>query len=105
MVLGMHTDVISHELFKFSIETMAWTKLDMEEGVTGTGPSARVEHSTTSVGNDIYLFGGYPEEGERKIKPEGGREEERGRWWKVRLAVVLGYGGWYCTGVGRVLGG
>jgi N-acetylneuraminic acid mutarotase len=44
------------DLFKFSTATMTWSQLD--PGVTGTGLSARSELTMTSVGWDIYIFGG-----------------------------------------------
>ena len=47
------------ELFKYSTATMTWTQLDAAAGVTGTAPSARYEHSMTTVGEDLYVFGGY----------------------------------------------
>ena len=48
----------SDELFKYSTATMTWTQLDAEAGVTGTAPSARSGHSMTTVGEDLYVFGG-----------------------------------------------
>ena len=63
----------SEELFRFSVETLTWTKLDTAAGVTGTGPSARYGHSMASVGSDIYVFGGEPREGERMMGVGGGR--------------------------------
>ena len=49
----------SDELLKYSTATMTWTQLDAEAGVTGTAPSARGSHSMTTVGEDLYVFGGY----------------------------------------------
>ena len=63
----------SEELFRFSVETLTWTKLDTEAGVTGTGPSAREDHSMALVGSDIYVFGGMLEEGERMMEVGEGR--------------------------------
>ena len=34
-----------------------WTQLDADAGVTGPLPSARYDHSMTTVGQDIYIFG------------------------------------------------
>ena len=48
----------SDELFKYSTATMTWTRLDAEAGVTGTAPSGRFGHSMTTVGEDLYVFGG-----------------------------------------------
>ena len=64
---------LSEELFRFSVETLTWTKLDTAAGVTGTGPSARSEHSMASVGSDIYVFGGDTDEGERMMEVGEGR--------------------------------
>ena len=61
---------ISAELFRFSVETLTWTKLGTAAGVRGTGPSARYLHSMASVGSDIYVFGGYTGGGESMM--EGG---------------------------------
>ena len=63
----------SQELFRFSVETLTWTKLDTAAGVTGTGPSARYMHSMASVGSDIYVFGGFTGSGERMMEVVGGR--------------------------------
>ena len=65
----------SQELFRFSVETLTWTKLDTAAGVTGTGPSARSGHSMASVGSDIYVFGGSRDTdgGERMMEVEEGR--------------------------------
>ena len=76
----------SEELFRFSVETLTWTKLDTEAGVTGTGPSARYGHSMASVGTDIYVFGGDTDGGERMM--EVGWGGGGGRWW-----------GWVCGGI------
>ena len=65
----------SEELFRFSVETLTWTKLDTAAGVTGTGPSAWYGHSMASVGSDIYVFGESGNGGERMM------EEEEGRRW------------------------
>ena len=62
----------SEELFRFSVETLTWTKLDTAAGVTGTGPRAR-SHSMASVGSDIYVFGGDTDGGERMMEVEEGR--------------------------------
>jgi hypothetical protein len=51
-------NIHSNELFKYSTTTMTWTKLDTGAGVMGTPPSARSEHSMTTVGDDLYVFGG-----------------------------------------------
>ena len=61
------------ELFRFSVETLTWTKLDTAAGVTGTGPSARSGHSMASVGSDIYVFGGLGNGGERMMEVGEGR--------------------------------
>ena len=64
----------SEELFRFSVETLTWTKLDTAAGVTGTGPSARSGHSMASVGSDIYVFGGSGgDRGERMMEVGEGR--------------------------------
>jgi hypothetical protein len=44
--------------FKFSIVSMEWTNLDAAAGIKGTGPSARGGHAMSTVGTDLYLFGG-----------------------------------------------
>ena len=49
---------IVDELFKYSTATMTWKLLDAGAGVTGTVPSARYVHSMTTVGEDLYVFGG-----------------------------------------------
>ena len=49
---------VSDELFKFSTGTMIWMQLDEDAGVTGMAPSARLAHSMTTVGQDIYIWGG-----------------------------------------------
>ena len=77
---------------------MTWTKLDTAAGVTGTGPSARFGHSMTSVGINIYLFGGQTNSGERITEVGGGGR----RWELVGLGVWLGHGGWHGTEVLRV---
>jgi len=82
---------VSEELFRYSTESMTWTKLDTAAGVTGTGPSARGGHSMTSVmekraaragsssiGINIYLFGGQTGSGER-ITEVG--------WWREEVGV------------------
>ena len=69
---------MSEELFRYSTESMTWTKLDTAAGETGTGPSARGGHSMTSVGIDIYLFGGFTDSGERIL--ETGEEVGLGVW-------------------------
>ena len=69
---------MSEELFRYSTESMTWTKLDTAAGVTGTGPSARAGHSMTSVGINIYLFGGHTISGER-ITEVG--------WWREEVGV------------------
>ena len=66
----------SEELFRFSVETLTWTKLDTAAGVTGTGPSARSGHSMASVGSDIYVFGGYIGDGGERMMEVG-----EGRRW------------------------
>ena len=64
---------LSEELFRFSVETLTWTKLDTAAGVTGTGPSARSGNSMASVGSDIYVFGGSGNGGERMMEVGEGR--------------------------------
>ena len=83
MVTCNHVD-LSQELYKYSVEgdAMAWKKLDMSAGVTGTGPSARYGHTMTSVETDIYIFGGQTNSGESKTRLEG-RGGEEGRWLSV----------------------
>ena len=36
-----------------------WTMLGENLGVTGKAPNARSGHGMTTVGQDIYIFGGY----------------------------------------------
>ena len=48
----------SDELFKYSTTSRNWTKLDADTDVTGTPPSPRSGHSMTTVGQDVYVFGG-----------------------------------------------
>ena len=67
---------LSEELFRFSVETLTWTKLDTAAGVTGTGPSARSGHSMASVGSDIYVFGGSEIDGGERMMEVG-----EGRRW------------------------
>ena len=61
---GAASGANSDELFKYSTATMTWTRLDAEAGVTGTAPSARAYHSMTTVGEDLYVFGGRWTDGE-----------------------------------------
>jgi hypothetical protein len=97
LVAGNHAGY-SQELFKFSTETLAWTKLETGANVTGTGPSARYGHTMTSVGHNIYIFGGQQtDDGESKTKLEGRGKEGR----VVVVGVWLRYGGCYCR---RALG-
>jgi len=59
------TEFLSYDdLFKYSTATMTWTQLDSGAGVTGTGPSARSEHTMTAAGQDLYVFGGLCVSGE-----------------------------------------
>lgn len=41
----------------FNTETLSWRDLE------GTGPQARLEHNLVTLGNKVYLFGGYTREG------------------------------------------
>ena len=58
LTLQYDTGEYSDDLFKYSTVSMTWTKLVTDAGVTGT-PSARDGHSMATVGQDIYMFGGY----------------------------------------------
>ena len=50
---------LSAELFRFSTTTNHWTKLnDQPLDKTNLPPSARHGHSMTSVGDDLFVFGG-----------------------------------------------
>ena len=80
----------SDELFKYSTATMTWMQLDAAAGVRGTAPSARIRHSMTTVGEDLYVFGGYTS-GEA-----GGVEGRMGHAWLpccVRHQSAGGEGG------------
>lgn len=51
---------LADELFKYLTVSRTWKKLDTYADVKGTPPSARSDHRMTTVGQDIYLFGGDP---------------------------------------------
>ena len=52
---GAASGGISAWLFKYSTGTMTWTHLG---AVAGTAPSSRYDQSMTTVGEDLYVFGG-----------------------------------------------
>ena len=54
-----YSNCYSDELFKYSTASMTWTKLDADGGVTGMPPRPRSGHKMATVGEDIYVFGGY----------------------------------------------
>ena len=65
-VFRVQCAVESAELFKFSTDSMEWTDLSAEGVMKGTMPSARCGHAMTTVGKDIYLFGGEIATGEEE---------------------------------------
>jgi hypothetical protein len=46
-----------NELFWFSTTDQKWEQLDATR-VSGSPPSARIDHTMVSVGSDFYVFGG-----------------------------------------------
>jgi N-acetylneuraminic acid mutarotase len=48
---------------KLDVDTGKWTSIDARAGVTGTPPSPRDRHSMTTVGQDVYVFGGQVKSG------------------------------------------
>ena len=77
---------------------MTWSQLDKDAGGMGTMPSARTGHSMTSVGHDIYLFGGYGGECGEMIERAKEGEVERLYWDCVMVGpdlVVWYSGAWY----------
>jgi hypothetical protein len=53
----------STELWRFDTSTHGWERVDNTEG-NGDGPSARFGHVMTSVGEDLWIHGGYTNSGE-----------------------------------------
>ena len=60
--LGSTFTVCSDELWRLSLTTLEWTKIEVPSG--GVRPSARARHTMTSVGLDLWVFGGYTHSGE-----------------------------------------
>jgi hypothetical protein len=52
----------SDELWRLSLTTLEWTKIEVASG--GVRPSARARHTMTSVGLDLWVHGGYTNSGE-----------------------------------------
>jgi hypothetical protein len=52
----------SDELWRLSLATLEWTKIEVPSG--GVRPSARARHTMTSVGLDLWVYGGYTNSGE-----------------------------------------
>ena len=50
-------------LFRFSTTALQWEELDAAL-VSGSPPSARDGHTMAAVGSDIFVFGGYTDQGE-----------------------------------------
>ena len=48
--------VLSDELWRLSLTTLKWTKIEVAPG--GARPSARAYHTMTSVGLDLWVHGG-----------------------------------------------
>ena len=55
--LPASTDTGDYFFFRFSTAKLTWTRLDKVVGL-GTAPSARSYHALSSVGHDLFLFGG-----------------------------------------------
>ncbi len=53
----------SVELWRFSTSTRVWERAD-STAANGAGPSARVGHVMTSVGLDLWVYGGSTKGGE-----------------------------------------
>ena len=53
----------SSELFRFSTTALQWEQLDADL-VSGSPPSVRSGHAMAAVGSDIFVFGGFPDQGE-----------------------------------------
>ena len=53
----------SNEIFRFSTTALQWEELDAGL-VSGSPPSAREGHTMAAVGSDIFVFGGYTDQGE-----------------------------------------
>ena len=47
----------SNDFFRFSTTDQKWEQLDATR-VSGSPPSARIDHTMVSVGSDFYVFGG-----------------------------------------------
>ena len=54
----------SNDLFRFSTTALQWEQLDADL-VSGSPPSARYGHTMAVVGSDLFVFGGYTDEGTR----------------------------------------
>jgi len=54
---------LSAELWRFSTSTRVWERVD-STAANGAGPSARGGHVMTSVGQDLWVHGGYTDSGE-----------------------------------------
>jgi hypothetical protein len=52
----------SSELWRFSTSTRGWERVH-NGAADGTGPSARNRHVMTSVGLDLWVYGGLTETG------------------------------------------
>ena len=54
--------VASDELWRFNTSKRAWDRVD-NTGANGIGPTGRYDHVMTSVGDDLWLHGGYSFDG------------------------------------------
>ena len=75
------------DLWKFDTETKTWTPIK----ATGTPPSARSYHSSVSIGNSIYIFGGCASD-ERKADLHK-LDTDTNVWTKLATSEAVGRGG------------
>ena len=68
--MGCNNAGYSDELWVFSTTSKEWTLLSTT--TEGEGPSAREDHVMTAVGSDIYLHGGYTDNGEPRDRVRRG---------------------------------
>ena len=58
-VLCVSDTVLSDDLWRLSLTTLEWTKIEVAPG--GVHPRARAYHAMTSVGLDLWVYGGQTE--------------------------------------------
>jgi hypothetical protein len=61
LMTGVSHAGVSSELWWFSTSTHVWERAD-STAANGAGPSARDSHVMTSVGQDLWMHGGYTED-------------------------------------------